>query len=56
MFLPQRMTERFAAEFPFSVAGRATVLTANGESANSFWPDLTRSAMGIVTLSQYRRF
>ena len=45
MFLPQRMPDRFAAEFPFAVAGSAASLRADGESAAAFWPDLARSAM-----------
>ena len=45
MFLPQPMPARFAAEFPFGVAGSASSLTADGESASAFWPDLARSAM-----------
>jgi pimeloyl-ACP methyl ester carboxylesterase len=49
MFLPHAMPERFASEFPFALAGQARTLTADGESANRFWGDLTRSALGYAT-------
>lgn len=45
MFLPQPMPERFAAEFPFELAGRPDRLVAEGENANMMWSDLTRSAL-----------
>ena len=44
MFLPQGMPERFAAGFPFGLAGRPDRLVADGENANMLWLDLARSA------------
>ncbi|MHC1999389.1 alpha/beta fold hydrolase [Methylobacterium sp. CM6241] len=49
MFLPQRMPERFAAEFPFRLAGQHRRLVADGENANLLWGDLSRSAISYAT-------
>lgn len=46
MFLPQPMPERFASDFPFARAARPEQMTAEGENAALFWPDLARSALG----------
>lgn len=46
MFLPQTMPARFAAGFPFALAGRADRLVADGENANMLFGDLIRSALG----------
>lgn len=50
MFLPQTMPSRFAAEFPFALAGRADRLVADGENANMLFGDLTRSALGYGSI------
>lgn len=44
MFLPQSMPDRFAAEFPFALAGRSAQTIREGEDAAALWPDLARSA------------
>ncbi|KQP47134.1 alpha/beta fold hydrolase [Methylobacterium sp. Leaf106] len=49
MFLPQPMPARFAAEFPFGLAGQSRRLVADGENANMLWSDLSRSALGYAT-------
>lgn len=49
MFLPQPMPTRFAAEFPFGLAGQSRRLVADGENANMLWSDLSRSALTYAT-------
>ncbi|MCC0806188.1 alpha/beta hydrolase [Methylobacterium sp. W2] len=49
MFLPQPMPARFAAEFPFGLAGQSRRLVADGENANMLWSDLSRSALTYAT-------
>lgn len=48
MFLPQAMPARFAAEFPFGLAGQSRRLVADGENANMLWSDLSRSALSYA--------
>lgn len=50
MFLPQAMPARFAARFPFALAGRADRLVADGENANMLFADLARSAVGYGSI------
>ena len=45
MFLPQAMPARFAAEFPFALAGRPEQTVTEGENAVALWPGLARSAL-----------
>ena len=49
MFLPQPMPARFAAEFPFDLAGQSRRLVADGENANMLWSDLSRSALSYAS-------
>lgn len=49
MFLPQVMPDRFAARFPFGLAGRPEQIVAEGEGANCLWSDLSRSAVSYPT-------
>ncbi|MGI4764524.1 MAG: alpha/beta fold hydrolase [Janthinobacterium lividum] len=49
MFLPQRMPDAFAAEFPFARAGSADQMVCEAENAVAMWPDLTRSALGYAS-------
>ncbi len=48
MFLPQAMPPRYAAEFPFALAGRPEQTVAEGENAVALWPGLARSALGYA--------
>ena len=50
IFAPQVMPERFAAEFPFALAGLPKQMIAEGENAVAMALDLTRSAFGYAGL------
>lgn len=46
IFAPQAMPERFAAEFPFALAGLPKQMISEGENAVAMAADLSRSAFG----------
>ena len=48
MFLPQRMPDAFAAEFPFARAGSANQMVCEADNAVAMWPDLARTALGYA--------